>query len=196
MKKIYFLLIAAILFAFQSCTVEKRRYMEGYHVEWNHRSGKVQKADPIEVALDEKKELSTTQESELAVTEQIIVESEVAHIEKADAKNSSEAKLSNNRVAKEKSNLKSKKANKSQHIEEKSSMATSHRLLPTNTAQLNAEHTSSDTDLLLLVILCLLLPPLAVYLSEGSWNTICWISLILTLFFWIPGVIFALIVVL
>jgi uncharacterized membrane protein YqaE (UPF0057 family) len=51
-------------------------------------------------------------------------------------------------------------------------------------------------ELILLVILCFLLPPLAVFLSEGSWNTRCWISLILTLLFWVPGIIYALYVVL
>lgn len=48
----------------------------------------------------------------------------------------------------------------------------------------------------LLVILAILLPPLAVYLHEGEINTRFWISLVLTLLFWIPGVIYALIVVL
>ncbi len=48
----------------------------------------------------------------------------------------------------------------------------------------------------LLVILAILLPPLAVYLHQGEINTKFWISLLLTLLFWIPGVIYALIVVL
>ena len=53
-----------------------------------------------------------------------------------------------------------------------------------------------STNTLLLVILAILLPPLAVYLHEGVINTRFWISLILTLLFWLPGVIYALIVVL
>lgn len=51
-------------------------------------------------------------------------------------------------------------------------------------------------ELIIRVLLAFLLPPLAVYLSEGSWNTSCWISLLLTILFWIPGIIFALYVVL
>jgi uncharacterized membrane protein YqaE (UPF0057 family) len=47
----------------------------------------------------------------------------------------------------------------------------------------------------LLAILCILLPPLAVYLHQGEINNKFWIALILTLLFWIPGVIYALIVV-
>ena len=57
----------------------------------------------------------------------------------------------------------------------------------------NAE---TSTNTLLLVILAILLPPLAVYLHEGEINGKFWLSLVLTLLFWIPGVIYALIVVL
>lgn len=53
-----------------------------------------------------------------------------------------------------------------------------------------------STNTLLLVILAILLPPLAVYLHEGTTNNKFWLSLILTLLFWVPGVIYALIVVL
>jgi uncharacterized membrane protein YqaE (UPF0057 family) len=54
---------------------------------------------------------------------------------------------------------------------------------------------AADTDIVLLAILAILLPPLAVYLKEGEVNSRFWISLILTLLFWIPGVIFALLIV-
>ena len=53
-----------------------------------------------------------------------------------------------------------------------------------------------STNTLLLVILALLLPPLAVYLHEGQINGKFWLNLLLTLLFFIPGVIHALIVVL
>jgi uncharacterized membrane protein YqaE (UPF0057 family) len=53
-----------------------------------------------------------------------------------------------------------------------------------------------EENTILLVILALLLPPLAVYLHQGEINTKFWISLILTLLFFVPGVIYALIVVL
>jgi uncharacterized membrane protein YqaE (UPF0057 family) len=56
--------------------------------------------------------------------------------------------------------------------------------------------TTTDENKLLLVILAILLPPLAVYLHEDALNTKFWISLLLTFLFWIPGVIYALIVVL
>lgn len=53
-----------------------------------------------------------------------------------------------------------------------------------------------STDKVLLVILAILLPPLAVYLHQGEINTKFWIDLVLTLLFFLPGIIYALIVVL
>ena len=44
------------------------------------------------------------------------------------------------------------------------------------------------------IILAVLLPPLAVFLHDGI-GTSFWISIILTLLFWVPGIIYALLVV-
>ena len=60
----------------------------------------------------------------------------------------------------------------------------------------NKKKGEASNDTLLLVILAILLPPLAVYLHEGEVNNRFWISLLLTILFWIPGVIYALIVIL
>ena len=58
-----------------------------------------------------------------------------------------------------------------------------------------AGHASGDVDLLILVILALLLPPLAVFLKEGDLTINFWIDLLLCLLFFLPGIIFALLVV-
>lgn len=52
-----------------------------------------------------------------------------------------------------------------------------------------------STNKVLLIVLAILLPPLAVYLHQGEINSKFWISLLLTLLFFIPGVIYALLVV-
>jgi uncharacterized membrane protein YqaE (UPF0057 family) len=54
----------------------------------------------------------------------------------------------------------------------------------------------ASTNKILLAILAIILPPLAVGLHEGALNGKFWLSVLLTLLFWIPGVIYALIVVL
>ena len=55
---------------------------------------------------------------------------------------------------------------------------------------------AADDSKILLIILAILLPPLAVYLHQDEINTKFWICLLLTLLFWIPGVIYALLVIL
>ena len=53
-----------------------------------------------------------------------------------------------------------------------------------------------STNQLLLVILAILLPPLAVYLHEGEINSKFWIDLLLWFLFILPGIIYALYVIL
>lgn len=52
-----------------------------------------------------------------------------------------------------------------------------------------------DDEQLLLIILAIFVPPLAVYLYEGDITTKFWISLVLTLLFFLPGIIYSLLVV-
>jgi len=57
--------------------------------------------------------------------------------------------------------------------------------------------TPVDTNTIMLAILCFLLPPLAVYFKEDMQITKrFWISLLLSLVFWVPGIVYALLVVL
>jgi uncharacterized membrane protein YqaE (UPF0057 family) len=53
----------------------------------------------------------------------------------------------------------------------------------------------AEADMVLLVILAILLPPLAVYLKEGEINGKFWLSVLLTLLFWLPGIIYAMLVI-
>jgi uncharacterized membrane protein YqaE (UPF0057 family) len=53
---------------------------------------------------------------------------------------------------------------------------------------------TQDAELALLVVLAILLPPLAVFLHEGIGSRF-WISVLLTLLFFLPGIIYALLVV-
>uniref|UniRef100_UPI0006850D23 YqaE/Pmp3 family membrane protein n=1 Tax=Cesiribacter andamanensis TaxID=649507 RepID=UPI0006850D23 len=48
---------------------------------------------------------------------------------------------------------------------------------------------------MLLVIITILLPPLGVFLHQGEINAKFWISLLLTLLFYVPGLIYSLLVI-
>lgn len=52
-----------------------------------------------------------------------------------------------------------------------------------------------STDDLIILIVTIILPPLGVFLYEGDFTTRFWISLILTLLLWLPGLIYSLLVV-
>ncbi len=59
--------------------------------------------------------------------------------------------------------------------------------------ELKAGKKSNDADAGL-YILAILLPPLAVYLYEGEITDNFWIDLVLTLLFWLPGAVYAILV--
>lgn len=83
-------------------------------------------------------------------------------------------------------------------VEKKMRMAEVKKVLKEYKAAKKAGTAAAEpsTSTILLVILAILLPPLAVYLHEGTINGKFWLSLLLTLLFWLPGVIYALFVVL
>ena len=79
-------------------------------------------------------------------------------------------------------------------VERKQKYAEARKMMKEYKAQkVNGE---PSTNTILLAILAILLPPLAVYLHEGEINNKFWLDLLLTLLFFLPGVIYALIVVL
>ena len=53
MKNVYFILAVIVLFA-QSCTIQKRQHLPGYHIEWNTNEShsEVQREKKTEQALD------------------------------------------------------------------------------------------------------------------------------------------------
>ncbi len=55
--------------------------------------------------------------------------------------------------------------------------------------------TSSNINQVGLIVLAILLPPLAVYCKERDTSANFWIDLLLTLLFWVPGIIFAMLVI-
>jgi len=57
------------------------------------------------------------------------------------------------------------------------------------------ENRSANVEMWVLILLSILLPPLAVYLHQGEINKKFWLSIILTILFWIPGVIYAILLV-
>ncbi|MBR2648026.1 MAG: YqaE/Pmp3 family membrane protein [Sediminibacterium sp.] len=81
-------------------------------------------------------------------------------------------------------------------VERKAKTSEVKKMLATYKAQKASGNSDVSTNQVLLAILAILLPPLAVGLHEGQLNGKFWLSVLLTLLFWLPGVVYALIVVL
>ncbi|MBX7052053.1 MAG: YqaE/Pmp3 family membrane protein [Flavobacteriales bacterium] len=198
MKKLL-LLIAAVALFFSSCTIEKRRYTDGYHVEWHHNHDgaythhqKSEVANPVTIENEAVAESVTV---EKAITE----ESSSEEI-KTQANIPTAAPNSNPVVAKSVSGYSNKIKTPTAGATGRKSHSKSIRngqWAAQGAVNITSEqHQSNDPDTLLLIIIAIFISPLAVYLHEGSWNTNCWINLILWLLFVLPGFIHALIVIL
>jgi uncharacterized membrane protein YqaE (UPF0057 family) len=195
MKRIYLLTLVAIALIYSSCTVEKRHYMSGYHVEWNHKAPKIGGDGNETTEVAETPKVSNNPEN----NETTITETSVTYV------NSSEKNITNKTEATENTETPAQKAiNSNEKVEVSSqTIVESNKkeiapsvLNPSNDNQSISNHESSETDLLILVILAVVIPPLAVFLKEGSWNARCWIDLLLCFLFYLPGIIYALLIVL
>lgn len=193
MKKLVFALSAlGIIVAASSCKnteLTKRHYTKGYYVH-KARSVEAPKAtDGLTSEANAEKVAGTDVMSTKAVAfaPQSAPELKGQIVENSNAEFSGfyEQKTSNN--AKQLFSL-----NKSLKSDNKSSVVSSQYKTQGKTTTTSSNN-ASDRDILL-IILCIFLPPLAVYLHENDINTPFWIDLILTLLFWLPGIIYAFIV--
>ena len=173
----------------------KRKYNKGYHL--NRNAGKTSKSDIVKSdEISENTGIRTVEiEKSIVRVENSTVETIVSQEEKVVINQEiAELKTENAKVAK-------KNVSTFQNtfavapVKEKQEIKTVGQTIKQGFPQYKQQQ-SADTDVVLLVILCFLLPPLAVYLYEGEWNSRCWLNLVLTLLCGLPGVIHALIVVL
>jgi uncharacterized membrane protein YqaE (UPF0057 family) len=196
MKKYSLLTFLAVSLFFVGCTMEKRHYNSGYHVEWLSQKGKVQKAEPAaqqEKEMDQQlalQEETVVMEQEQATVAPVVVAEVVAPVV-TDKAETPAKKETSNKIVRQEVRKEMKAAQKEMKSIEKGFTADA------SVATLDQASSSplSDVDVILLVILAIILPPLAVGLHRGI-GTEFWISLLLTILFWIPGVIYAILVVL
>jgi uncharacterized membrane protein YqaE (UPF0057 family)/ElaB/YqjD/DUF883 family membrane-anchored ribosome-binding protein len=191
MKRIYLLTLVAIALIYSSCTVEKRHYMSGYHVEWNHKAPKI--GGDGNTTAEAPKAATAVETEETTIVQASAPSIEETTSQQAEVTATIEAPTQQTKASTRKST--EKNVQKAQAIVESTNEYVAPTILnSSNATQSIAQHESADTDLLLLVILAIVLPPLAVYLYEGTWNNVCWLNLVLTLLFWL-GAIHALLVI-
>jgi len=213
MKKlsVFGLLLLTVIFL-DSCSTVKRRYSPGYTVVWNAKS-KVKKSNGRDEISYNKENISKNERKAIKNNVEFVssINSKNSEMESGSAyaiyNSTTENVLAsadvNNRITP--ANI--AKENKFQNFGTQSTVS-SQSTSPSSTNKgkigknpeiknlVKSNSPSSDDNTVLYVILSFFLPPLAVYLFEGSWTSRCTVNLILTLLCGIPGVIHALIVIL
>lgn len=187
MKKVYFLSALALTLVFASCTMEKRHHRNGFYISWNHKAPKSEEKTTIN-ANEEKAVLAAIAEAESGESA-VASTTNTADVTTAATVNPTQALSPAQSVA---------PAAITCTPAQETVTANETKITQTNPAQHNSEkQNSAQPDEVLLIILAILLPPLAMYLYEGStWTSRCTLNLILTLLCGLPGVIHALIVIL
>lgn len=180
MKKALFIVAGAMLLL-ASCQIERRHHLGGFYV---HKNGKVNTT-----AVDKHEQgVNVVSENAAAVTP-VVNETQVTQSIHTVPQALVTPKVGTNRsvVA-------------TPAIEDKAEAAEVQASIKATTVFEKAAQREAAkggaVDPVVLIILAIFLPPLAVYLYEGSWTKRCTINVILTLLCGLPGIIHALFVVL
>jgi uncharacterized membrane protein YqaE (UPF0057 family) len=189
-KQISFIALA-VTFILSSCTVERRLHNSGFHVKWNksHSTSETEVSVNEDEKVDEVVEISTKSEN----NEVAVRKNETFNTGAIDVVELNE-------------NVSLKTNKKSLDVEEVEAVSTQKHEGKLNTrfahrkAKLEfkkaVKNSGSMSDMeILLLILCFLIPFLAVGFATDVDLVKMLICLLLTIIFWIPGVIYALLVV-
>ena len=183
-----FLAVATTAIILSSCSVSihKRQHGKGYFITSTKKmtSTKVEeeKSEEIELAKHKEKETTTTQ-----VNQQTVV---VASTNETPVENFVTTKITTQKtIQKDNTQL---AANIATPVKtEKQQIKLDKKTLKNEIKK--SKHSIAEEDTILYVILSIFIPPLAVYLQRDLGKDF-WINFILTLLFWLPGVIHALLI--
>lgn len=182
------------VFALSSCsserglTIEKRKYRGGYHVQWH---GKSKTNQVKEATVTKNDQAPTLMESLQPAQLQASADNNVANCET----NQVEFMMTQDVVSKETTDAAALSA--APAMSKKEFRKFKREVRSTLKEELSSSSSSVAGDDLpdwLIAVFCIILPPLAVGLRLGV-GTDFWINLLLTLLFWLPGVIHAFVVI-
>jgi uncharacterized membrane protein YqaE (UPF0057 family) len=187
----YTLGIIAFISVFASCSVEKRVHRNGYHVEWHGRNKQVEQtaSQPADkdLAIVEHNDHKDPEVQPVAIPQPTVEHAAApAEIEKEV-----KSDLAKNTPTKRQAR---KEVMQSLSPASKSNLWNGHTSEVSHS--IDASETDSQTDQLVCVIVALFLPFLGVYLYQGDITQDFWITLVLSLFFYFPGLFYGLYVIL
>jgi uncharacterized membrane protein YqaE (UPF0057 family) len=206
--KLFMLVFTLGAFIINSCSVERRYHRTGLNINWNNASIKMKKDkkyieseinnetlvientykksnenDVITYSDLETQDLAQNSEDLVLTESSLNPKAELIIADKNDQKSKLSATFEASREIEKTTNSNSKTK---QRVGKKAELK---ELIRQNSS-------SGDDNTVLCIVLAFFIPPLAVYLYEGSWTKRCTVNLILTLLCGLPGLIHALVVIL
>ncbi len=183
--------------------IQKRKHLKGYHISTKQslfkKSNKTQEAEDFLVMKDIKNEEALKFDRELrqdnyqvveldeniAIHDSKVMENQIHAIE---AKPKKRSETTNQNSSSNEISL----ANNNQTTSKKALK----KIIKNKKKTSDKSENSADDLLIILIILCFIIPPIAVGIKTNWDITKLLISILLTVFFWLPGIIYALLVVL
>lgn len=213
MKNLKLFMLSAILgiFLINSCSVERRYHRTGLNVNWNNSSVKMKNnKKSINSESEVNDETIAIEQAKKKIQEKTVIGYSDAEIQDV-ASNSDELILNQevndaqpilvlNSNTENKTSINSHNSILNREIEKSTESVSYIKNRVGKKSEMKElvrqKSSSSDENTVLCVVLAFFIPPLAVYLYEGSWTKRCTINLVLTLLCGLPGLIHALIVIL
>jgi len=191
----------SVLLLVSSCSMEKRLYTKGFHIDWHSNKASTPTLSSANTSIH------TTQHQE-KLDQSIPCQNDQAALINAGTEPtlaSSNTDLS--KITPSNSNIMDIELPNTLTIKyeqipspvinaEGESLVVQKTLMHQNKRLLKKLYRSTSDEKILWLVLAFLIPPLAVFLYEGRWTNMVTLNLILTLCFFLPGVVHALIVLL
>lgn len=213
MKNLKLFMLSATLgiFLINSCSVERRYHRTGLNVNWKNSLVKMKNnKKSINSESEVNDETIAIDQAKKKIQEKAVISSSDAEIQ--DLASNSDELILNQEVndaqpifvltsnTENKTSINSHNSILNREIEKSTESISNIKNRAGKKSEMKElvrqKSSSSDDNTVLCVVLAFFIPPLAVYLYEGSWTKRCTINLILTLLCGLPGLIHALIVIL
>ena len=186
-KTLLTLAIGLALIVLASCSMEKRHYLPGYHVDWNQNT--------VKNTVTKKEAVSVISQSAAIAAQSAFVEEKVSAVQPQQQAQQPNAVAKIPAVSKIAKAVQSVKANPASVPSLKGTDANKSTI---SRGQQSAKPGNHGPDNWVYILLIFLVPfgtTISMYLYEGKWTKRCTTNLLLTLLCGIPGIIHACIVI-
>ena len=191
-KQLSFVVLVTLL-TLSACTMQKRVYYRGFHIEWFESKG----SDKVAAVHAKKAEKKQSQSSAQTIANKTETAANVDNMNIAvnDTKTILNAVEENKSQTVSAPNVFFKSTKMAQKVLSQKSNTFAKPVMKAAVKQMAKPTKTADAELILLYVLCILIPPLAVGIVTDWDGGPVILNLLLCLLCWLPGIIHAFIVV-